>query len=230
MDIELGMPGQIMPPVDGAIKNALRNEADGFDAVWWPDHLMGWFPDSLWTEDLTPLAKSQPNPHVHVDPLMMMGVAGSQMTRAKVGHRGDRPDPPQSVGARPDDGDDRPPDQGPGDPRARFGGEAQHHAVRHAVRQAGRPAVRGHRHPAAALGVRGQAGQLRWPVPPSGERGSGHGALRGEEPADLDGRARAEDAGTHRTEVRRVDPDEDVVGGVCRRSRQDQAELGRRRP
>jgi phthiodiolone/phenolphthiodiolone dimycocerosates ketoreductase len=85
MDIELGMPGQIMPPVEGAIKNALRNEADGFDAVWWPDHLMGWFPDSLWTEDLTPLAKTQPNPHVHVDPLMMMGVAGAQMTRAKVG-------------------------------------------------------------------------------------------------------------------------------------------------
>lgn len=85
MDIELGMPGQIMPPVDTAVTNALRNEADGFDAVWWPDHLMGWFPDSLWTEDLTPLARSQANPHVHVDPLMMMAVAGSQMTRARVG-------------------------------------------------------------------------------------------------------------------------------------------------
>lgn len=85
MDIELGMPGQIMPPTDRAIANALRNEADGFDAIWWPDHLMGWFPDSLWTEDVTPLAKSQPNPHVHFDPLMMMGVAGAQMTRAKVG-------------------------------------------------------------------------------------------------------------------------------------------------
>jgi phthiodiolone/phenolphthiodiolone dimycocerosates ketoreductase len=85
MDIELGMPGQIMPPTDAAIRNALRNEADGFDAVWWPDHLMGWFPDSLWTEDLTPLARTQPNPHVHIDPLMMMGVAGAQMTRARVG-------------------------------------------------------------------------------------------------------------------------------------------------
>lgn len=85
MDIELGMPGQIMPPVDRAVANALRNEADGFDAVWWPDHLMGWFPDSLWTEDLTPLARTQPNPHVHVDPLMMMGVAGAQMSTARVG-------------------------------------------------------------------------------------------------------------------------------------------------
>ncbi len=74
-----------MPPVEAAIKNALRNEADGFDAVWWPDHLMGWFPDSLWTEDLTPLARTQPNPHVHVDPLLMMAVASAQMTTAKVG-------------------------------------------------------------------------------------------------------------------------------------------------
>lgn len=85
MDIELGMPGQIMPPTDRAIANALRNEADGFDAVWWPDHLMGWFPDSLWTPDLTPLALTQPNPHVHVDPLMMMAAAGAQMTTARVG-------------------------------------------------------------------------------------------------------------------------------------------------
>ena len=85
MDIELGMPGQIMPPVDRAVANALRNEADGFDAVWWPDHLMGWFPDSLWTPDLTRLAQSQPNPHVHVDPLLMMAVVGAQTTRARVG-------------------------------------------------------------------------------------------------------------------------------------------------
>ena len=85
MDIELGMPGQIMPPTDRAIANALRNEADGFDAVWWPDHLMGWFPDSLWTPDLTPLALTQPNPHVHIDPLMMMAAAGAQMTTARVG-------------------------------------------------------------------------------------------------------------------------------------------------
>lgn len=85
MDIELGMPGQIMPPLDKAIANALRSEAAGFDAVWWPDHLMGWIPDSLWTEDITALAKTQPNPHVHVDPLTMMAVVGAQMARARVG-------------------------------------------------------------------------------------------------------------------------------------------------
>lgn len=85
MDIELGMPGQIMPPVDRVVENLRRNEADGFDAVWWPDHLMGWFPDSIWTEDVTPLAAVQSNPHVYFDPMMMMGAAGQQTERVRLG-------------------------------------------------------------------------------------------------------------------------------------------------
>lgn len=85
MRIELGVPGQIMPPASAAVKFAQRAEADGFDAVWWPDHLMGWHPDTLWTPDLTPLAGSQPNPHTFFDPLVMMGAVGAQTTRLRVG-------------------------------------------------------------------------------------------------------------------------------------------------
>ena len=79
------MPGQIMPPASAAVKFAQRAEADGFDAIWWPDHLMGWHPDSLWTPDLTPLAASQANPHTYFDPLVMMGAVGAQTTRLRVG-------------------------------------------------------------------------------------------------------------------------------------------------
>lgn len=85
MSIELGVPGQIMPPVDRAVALGRRNEAAGFDTMWWPDHLMGWHPDSVWTEDLTPLAATQPNPHQYFDPLLMMGVVGSQLERMRVG-------------------------------------------------------------------------------------------------------------------------------------------------
>jgi phthiodiolone/phenolphthiodiolone dimycocerosates ketoreductase len=46
---------------------------------------MGWIPDSVWTEDLTDLAKYQDNPHVHFDPLMMMGAAGAATSTIKVG-------------------------------------------------------------------------------------------------------------------------------------------------
>ena len=73
MSVTLGVPGRIMPPADKAIEFAQKAEADGYDAVWWPCHLMGWIPDSVWTEDMTGLAKYQANPHVHFEPLTMMG-------------------------------------------------------------------------------------------------------------------------------------------------------------
>jgi len=85
MKIEIGVPGQIMPPADRAIELAKKNEAAGFDAVWWPCHLMGWHSDSVWTTDITPLASLQKSPHVYFDPLVMMGAVGSHTERLKVG-------------------------------------------------------------------------------------------------------------------------------------------------
>ena len=46
---------------------------------------MGWHPESVWTEDITPLAKFQPNPHTYFDPLVMMGVAGAVTEKIRVG-------------------------------------------------------------------------------------------------------------------------------------------------
>lgn len=83
--LQLGVPGQIMPPADAAVRFARRAEDDGYDAVWWPDHLMGWHPDTMWTPDLTPLAEVQANPHVYFDPMVMMGVVGAQTERIRVG-------------------------------------------------------------------------------------------------------------------------------------------------
>lgn len=85
MDIELGVPGQIMPPADRAVALARRNETDGFDAVWWPCHLMGWHSDSVWTPDMTPFASVQPSPHAYFDPVAMMAAVGAQTSRIKVG-------------------------------------------------------------------------------------------------------------------------------------------------
>lgn len=85
MSLTVGLPAGIMPPADRVIEMAKRNEAQGFDAVWWPDHLMGWHPDALWTEDVTPLAEVQPNPHVYFDPLVMMGLVGAATERLRVG-------------------------------------------------------------------------------------------------------------------------------------------------
>jgi phthiodiolone/phenolphthiodiolone dimycocerosates ketoreductase len=83
--VTIGAPGRIIPPARKAVELAQRAEADGFDAIWWPCHLMGWIPDSAWTPDLTELALSQPNPHAHWDPVMMMGAAGAATEKIKVG-------------------------------------------------------------------------------------------------------------------------------------------------
>ena len=85
MEIEFGAPGTIMPPADKAVENARRAEADGYESIWWPSHLMGWHPESVWTEDITPLAKFQDNPHTYSDPLVMMGVAGAVTEKIRVG-------------------------------------------------------------------------------------------------------------------------------------------------
>lgn len=85
MELEFGAPGQIIPPVDRGIAAGVKMEEAGYDGVWWPDHLMGWHPDSIWTEDVTPLAGYQPSSHVYVDPYLMMGAVGAQTERIKVG-------------------------------------------------------------------------------------------------------------------------------------------------
>src|SRR5581483_3823742 len=85
MRVTLGTPGRIMPPADKAIEFAQQAEADGFDAVWWPCHLMGWLPDSVWTDEFTGLAAAQPSPHIYFDPLTMMGAAGAATERIRVG-------------------------------------------------------------------------------------------------------------------------------------------------
>ena len=53
--------------------------------MWWPDHLMGWHPDSIWQPDVTPLANVPEVAHVYFDPLVMMGVVGAQAEKLRVG-------------------------------------------------------------------------------------------------------------------------------------------------
>jgi phthiodiolone/phenolphthiodiolone dimycocerosates ketoreductase len=85
MTMEIGATGVIMPPVDGVLKNALRNEAKGYDAMWWPDHLMGWHPESIWKPDITALANFQSNPHVYFDPIACIAAVGTHTTTMKLG-------------------------------------------------------------------------------------------------------------------------------------------------
>lgn len=83
--LTFGVPGDIMPPAPAMLERVQRNQEAGWDAAWWPDHLMGWHASSIWTEDLTPLARYQSSPHVYFDPTVAMAAAAAVTDRIRFG-------------------------------------------------------------------------------------------------------------------------------------------------
>jgi len=83
--LSVGTLGAIMPPAANLIQNAQRSEAKGFDAIWWPDHYMGWFPQSLWTPNVTQLALFQSSPHVFFDPIPAIAAVATHTQRVRLG-------------------------------------------------------------------------------------------------------------------------------------------------
>ncbi|MCS6817393.1 MAG: LLM class flavin-dependent oxidoreductase [Blastocatellia bacterium] len=83
--VEIGAPGGIMPPFEKVIQQAQRAEAKGYDAVWWPCHLMGWHPQAIWRPEITPLAQTQPNADIYFDPVATVAAVGVQTTRIRLG-------------------------------------------------------------------------------------------------------------------------------------------------
>jgi phthiodiolone/phenolphthiodiolone dimycocerosates ketoreductase len=83
--MRIGATGMVTPPAKAVIRTAQQQEAAGFDSVWWPDHLMAWHPQSLWTEEFTPLAARQPNAHVFLDLVACMTAAAVSTERIRIG-------------------------------------------------------------------------------------------------------------------------------------------------
>lgn len=85
MALQVGTAGTVGPPIDGVLKNALRSEQKGYDAIWWPDHWMAWHPESVWVPDITPLAGFQKSPHVFLDPIAVIAAVGARTERVRLG-------------------------------------------------------------------------------------------------------------------------------------------------
>lgn len=77
--------GAVRPPAEAAIGAAAAREADGFDAVWWADHLLHWFPVGIWTPDLVPQAASSANPHMWLDPVPIIAAAAARTSTIRLG-------------------------------------------------------------------------------------------------------------------------------------------------
>ena len=46
-----------------------------YHSVWLPDHMVSFWPDSIWTEEFTDLATVSPSPHRHLDSLAVASAA-----------------------------------------------------------------------------------------------------------------------------------------------------------
>ncbi|WP_217914269.1 LLM class flavin-dependent oxidoreductase [Miltoncostaea marina] len=84
--LELSAMGAVRPPASAALEAAARRERQGFDAVWWADHLLHWFPTSIWAPDLVPQAAAgQASPHVWFDPFAVVAAAAGATERVRLG-------------------------------------------------------------------------------------------------------------------------------------------------
>jgi phthiodiolone/phenolphthiodiolone dimycocerosates ketoreductase len=83
--IEIGTMG--FPYRAGAIATgaALVAEAEGVDALWYPDHLMAWHPRALWREAGGVLAEVVPDPHAYADPFVAATTTLLVTRRLRVG-------------------------------------------------------------------------------------------------------------------------------------------------
>ena len=83
--LELSAMGAVRPPVDVALAAAARREEQGFDAVWWADHYLHWFPRAIWDPELVPQAAAQPSPHVWFDPVPVVAAAAGATRDIRLG-------------------------------------------------------------------------------------------------------------------------------------------------
>lgn len=84
-DVKIGTMSAFLPPFDRGMSTVKRIEDTGYDSAWWPDHLMGWVPESIWTPDIVELAAYQENPHVFFDTLCTLAVAAWNTQRILLG-------------------------------------------------------------------------------------------------------------------------------------------------
>ncbi|MBX7434696.1 LLM class flavin-dependent oxidoreductase [Mycobacterium sp. Y57] len=54
-----------------------------YHSIWMPDHLVSFWPDSIWTPEFTDLAEVSPSPHRYLDTLTLAGAVAARTTRTR---------------------------------------------------------------------------------------------------------------------------------------------------
>jgi len=83
--VTVGAPGNSIPPFDRMLKAVASAERMGFDAIWWSDHWMGWFPDGMWDPARFEIATRQSSPHVYLDAMVAIAAAAMRTSTVRLG-------------------------------------------------------------------------------------------------------------------------------------------------
>lgn len=82
MPLELASFFRTTLPLDLSGLHALD---DGrYHSLWMPDHLVSFWPDSIWTPEFTDLAHVSPSPHRYMDALTLAGAVAARTTRTRL--------------------------------------------------------------------------------------------------------------------------------------------------
>jgi len=81
--MEFGTVGPTFPPISEAQKTARRLEEKGYAALWFADHLLGWYPHDVWKETI--FAMRYPSCHMFYDPFCSICYTAPATERIKFG-------------------------------------------------------------------------------------------------------------------------------------------------
>ncbi|MDY6998581.1 MAG: LLM class flavin-dependent oxidoreductase [Actinomycetota bacterium] len=82
MPLELAAFLRTTLPLDLSALDALD---DGrYHSIWMPDHLVSFWPDSIWTPEFTDLAQVSPSPHRYLDVLALAGAVAARTVRTRL--------------------------------------------------------------------------------------------------------------------------------------------------
>jgi phthiodiolone/phenolphthiodiolone dimycocerosates ketoreductase len=83
--VTVGAPGNSIPPFERMLHAVGSAERNGFDAIWWSDHWMGWFPDGVWDPKHFDIATRQSSPHVYLDAMVAIAAAACRSSSVMLG-------------------------------------------------------------------------------------------------------------------------------------------------
>ncbi len=84
-DLKIGREGTFIPPFKSNINTVKSYENEGYDSIFFADHILNWVPESIWIPEITDLATVYPSPHLIYDVFAMMTATALNTKKINLG-------------------------------------------------------------------------------------------------------------------------------------------------